>query len=243
MTEPLREREIEEQKRDPALGFQVPAEDASLLTPAEGESVASSEDARAAAAAVAGEGAAIDAAASDVPAASEALPVDAPATPVAPPAATTDAPPAESTKPARRPVILGAVRRILTFALVVALFVGGVAIGLMTFQTSRPGSAVTQGLQPRTSPPPVAQEFIAALAANDMDAVRSSLDAQQHKDITDELERFGIHRVERVETLGTEVDGPRSATVVMMLAENAEGVPFGVNLVILVDGGKIEGFR
>lgn len=183
-----------------------------------------------------------------VPAAEAAPPPDAAATtaPESTAVATAGAPATTAqavAKPSRRPAVLGAMRRVLTFVLVVALFVGGVALGTRAFQMARPGSPVAEALDPVTEPPPVAQEFIRALAANDMDGVRSSLEAQQHQDITQELEKFGIHRVDRVEVLGTEVDGPRSATAVMMLAENSDGVPFGVNLVILVDGGKIEGFR
>ena len=102
---------------------------------------------------------------------------------------------------------------------------------------------VTATIDPVASPPAVAQEFIRALATNDADALRSSLDQQPHKDITDEMTRFGIHRVQSIETLKTEIDGTRSATEIMMMAENADGLGFGINLVILVDGGKIEGFR
>jgi hypothetical protein len=89
----------------------------------------------------------------------------------------------------------------------------------------------------------VTVEFITALTSNDADALRSSLEKQPHIDLTGEFERFGIQRVTGVETLGTEVDGSRSATEVLMRAENTDGLAFAINLVILVDGGQIEGFR
>jgi len=149
----------------------------------------------------------------------------------------------EVARPRRRTIILAGLRRALAFTFAIALFVGGVVLGVTSFQASRPSTSVTDLIDSAASPPAVAQEVIRALGANDADALRSSLDLQPHKDITDEMERFGIHRVQRVETLGTEVDGTRSATEIMMMAENADGLPFGINLVILVDGGKIEGFR
>ena len=66
---------------------------------------------------------------------------------------------------------------------------------------------------------------------------------QQGASVKELAQRFGIHRVQSIETLKTEIDGTRSATEIMMMAENADGLGFGINLVILVDGGKIEGFR
>jgi hypothetical protein len=168
----------------------------------------------------------------------------APAPPLSETAALTPAiDPAVPAKPRRRTVFLATTRRVLSFAFGVALFVGGIAIGISAFQANRPLPLVTETLRLGAAPPPVAQEFITALAANDADALRSSLDIQPHKDITGEMTRFGIQRVHRVQTLGTQVDGTRSATEIMMMAENVDGLPFAVNLVILVDGGKIEGFR
>jgi hypothetical protein len=90
----------------------------------------------------------------------------------------------------------------------------------------------------------VANEFITALAANNADAVRSSLDQIPHLDLTDEMSKFGIQHIDKVEVLGTkDFGGGRSATEVLMEYQNTDGVPFAINLVILVNGGKIEGFR
>jgi hypothetical protein len=57
------------------------------------------------------------------------------------------------------------------------------------------------------------------------------------------MTKFGIQRVDDVQVLGTHVDGARSATEILMQYESTDGTPFAINLVILVDGGKIEGFR
>ena len=155
---------------------------------------------------------------------------------------SADSPPA-TVKISRQAVFLAGLRRVLAFSIAVLLFAGGFALGLRAFESSRPVPTVSASQNPSVSPPPVAQEFIAALRSNDADALRSALAPQPHKDITDEFERFGIRTVRDVETLGTEVDGTRSATEIMLMAENTDGLAFGINLVILVDGGKIEGFR
>lgn len=152
--------------------------------------------------------------------------------------------PAIPAKVSRRPVVITGLRRLVTFALAIALFAGGVALGATTFQRTRPAPVGVDGSITVADPPPaVTQEFIRALAANDADAMRSSLSAQPSKDLTDEFERFSIQRIVSVETLGTHVDGTRSATEILLRAEKTDGLPFEVNLVILVDGGKIEGFR
>jgi hypothetical protein len=94
------------------------------------------------------------------------------------------------------------------------------------------------------TPAPVASEFISALAANDADALRSSLEQVPHLDLTDEMSKFGIQHIDKVEVLGTkDFGGNRSATEILMEYQSTDGVPFAINLVILVDAGKIEGFR
>ena len=163
---------------------------------------------------------------------------DAPA--VAP---TTDAPATQ-----REPRRAAAGRVLRQFAVLViglALLVGGIALGNYAFQSSRPaptgGSGDPNGSL--TDPPAAAREFISALSINDADAIRSSLDRDPHLDLTREMTKYGIQRVDEVEVLGTTVDGPRSATEILMHYERDDGISFAINLVILVDGGKIEGFR
>lgn len=184
-------------------------------------------------------------------AAAEAGAVDTPATDAPPaesitaetPAIQADAP-AAPVKVSRRPVVIAALRRLVMFTLAVALFVGGIALGGAMFQRTRPVPAAIDGsIAVAGAPAAIAQEFIAALAANDADAMRSSLSPQPNKDLTDEFTRFTIKRITSVETLGTSVDGTRSATEILLRTEKDDGLPFEVNLVILVDGNTIEGFR
>jgi hypothetical protein len=152
--------------------------------------------------------------------------------------------PAEPVKVSRRPAVIAGLRRLVMFTLAVALFVGGIALGATMFQQTRPAAPGTDGsITLSGSPPTITQEFIAALAANDADAMRSSLGPQPNKDLTDEFTRFTIKRVTSVKTLGTSVDGSRAATEILMRTEKDDGLPFEVNLVILVDGSTIEGFR
>ena len=60
---------------------------------------------------------------------------------------------------------------------------------------------------------------------------------------SDEIERRGVITIDQVEVLGTHVAGQLSATEILMQYKNDEDIPLSINLVILVDGGKIEGFR
>jgi hypothetical protein len=192
--------------------------------------------------------AAVDAAAIDAGAV-EASAAEATTVEVAPAealAVAVEAPaePAQPVKVSRRPAVVAGLRRLITFALATALFVTGATLGVTTFQRTRPVALAPDGGIPITAPPSViAQEFIAALGANDADGMRSSLSAQPNEDLTDEFSRFDIKRILSVETLGTSVDGSRSATEILLRAEKTDGLPFEVNLVILVDGGTIEGFR
>jgi hypothetical protein len=181
---------------------------------------------------------AVDAGAVEAPA-GETIAVD-----TAPPEAVAVEGPPQPVKVSRRPAIVAGLRRLLTFTLAMALFVGGVALGATTFQRTRPVAlAPDGGITVMDAPPAVAQEFISALGANDADGMRSSLTAQPNKDLTDEFSRFDIRSIVSVETLGTSIDGSRSATEILLRAEKTDGLPFEVNLVILVDGGTIEGFR
>ena len=129
--------------------------------------------------------------------------------------------------------------------LVLALFLGGWALGQAAFARND-ADAPTAFADPGTDgtiPPAVVQEFIAALAAGDADSLRSSLQAEPHSRLTSEFRRFDIQAITAVDTLGTHVDGTRSATEVVMQGTTTEGTPISINLIILADGNAIEGFR
>lgn len=144
----------------------------------------------------------------------------------------------------RRRAVGGALKTVATVVIGAVLLVAGIAIGNYAYLTTRP-TPIALG-DPGTNlenPAPAAQEFIAALAVNDADAIRSSLDAAPHIDLSREMEKYGIQSVDSVDVLGTTVDGPRSATEILMHYQREDGIAFAINLVILVNDGKIEGFR
>ena len=146
---------------------------------------------------------------------------------------------------ARRRAVGGAIKAVLTVVIGVALFVGGVALGNYVFAATRstPTALTSDPAVTSQAAPPAAQEFISALAVNDADSIRSSLDQQPHIDLTNEMTKYGIQHIDSVDVLGTAVDGKRSATEILMHYQREDGIPFAINLVILVNDGKIEGFR
>lgn len=159
-------------------------------------------------------------------------------------AAAADAPAAAG--PRRRERFAIFLRRFVAFTLAVALLVGGIVLGSSIFQMTRPVADVVPPGQVGTTaeqPALVTQEFIGALRANDFDAMRSSMQAEAAIHFADEIERRGVRTIDNVEVLGTHVAGQRSATEILMQYKNDEDLPLAINLVILVDGGKIEGFR
>ena len=173
-----------------------------------------------------------------------AMPIDAAAMPaVAAGTAPTPEAAAPTSKPSRRPILLAWARRVVIFVISIVFLVGGVLLGASTFQRTRPVPAGIGAIEFSQPPADVAKEFIAGLAAGDADAVRSSLMPQPNKDLTDEFTKFGIQKVTGVETLGTAVDGTRSATEVLLHTTNTDGNKFDINLIILVQGNQIEGFR
>ena len=245
----------------PAANEPVPNPDASL-TP---EAAASAEAAAAAEATpteggtttdtasdpVASEAAVVtaDAAAADTTA-EELATIDAASDPAAAEAkAAEDAKVAADAKAerrmARRRAVGGAVKALLTVVIGIVLLVGGIAIGNYLFLATRsaPTALTSDPAVTAQDAPPAAKEFIAALAVNDADAIRSSLDHDPHIDLTNEMTKYGIQHVDSVDVLGTSVDGTRSATEILMHYQREDGIPFAINLVILVNDGKIEGFR
>jgi hypothetical protein len=147
---------------------------------------------------------------------------------------------------ARRERFATFTRQFIAFAIAVGLFAGGIALGSRIFQTTHPlPTGIPNGQVGTTAeqPPAVTREFVAALQANNFDALRSSLQMDPHIDFTDEMQRFHIKQIDKVEVLGTHVAETRSATEILVQFKNDDGIPLAVNMVVLVDGGKIEGFR
>jgi hypothetical protein len=158
--------------------------------------------------------------------------------------AASDAP--ADASPRRRERVTSFVRRLGVVAIAVALLVGGIALGSAIFQMTRPATDVVPTGQLGTTadqPALVTQEFITAMRASDFDALRSSLQQEAAIHFEDEIQRRAVKSIDKVEVLGTHVFGERSATEIVMQYKTDEDIPRSINLVILVDGGRIEGFR
>ena len=103
----------------------------------------------------------------------------------------------------RRRAVGGALKTVATVVIGAVLLVAGIAIGNYAYLTTRPTPiALGDPADEPRDPAPAAQEFIAALAVNDADAIRSSLDAAPHIDLSREMEKYGIQSVDSVDVLG-----------------------------------------
>ncbi len=148
--------------------------------------------------------------------------------------------------PRRRSLaIVAGLTRVLRFALVLAGFAFGVAIGYQAFTTSEP-PPTTAVVDPATAgnlPAPVVREFIAAVARNDADAIRSAVSADPYKALTAEMSRWEINTVTSVKTLATYEDGQRTATAFVMIGRDGSQNPVAINLVVETQAGNIVGFK
>ncbi len=161
--------------------------------------------------------------------------------PVADPTAT---PATTSPYKSRRLHLLAGIRWLVARAFAIALFLGGVAIGYGAYVAVQPPPIVA--LDPAvdgTVAPAVVTEFSAALASNDAAALRSAVPADPYQLLIAEMSRWDFQSVQSVETLSTYVDGPRTATELVMTGLSTEGLPVSVNLVVHVDAGQIASFR
>jgi hypothetical protein len=141
--------------------------------------------------------------------------------------------------------VVAGIGRLLRFALVVALFAAGIALGYRSF-LAQPSAAAGPAADPATAgkqPAPVIQEFIAAVATNDADRIRSAVPAEPYKLFTSEIERWKFQQVTSVETLATYEDGQRAATAFVMLGLDTNGNPIAMNLVVETQDGNIVSFK
>ena len=135
--------------------------------------------------------------------------------------------------------------RLLRFAAVLALFVGGVALGYSAHQSTIVGSAapVADPATAGNQPAPVIRELIAAVESNDADRIRSVVPSEPYKLFTSEMQNWAFQEVTSVETLATFEDGTRTATAFVMIGRSAQGNPVTINLVVETDGGNIVDFK
>ncbi len=135
--------------------------------------------------------------------------------------------------------------RLLRFAVVLALFAGGVALGYSAHQSTNVGSAapVADPATAGNQPAPVIRELIAAVESNDADRIRSVVPSEPYKLFTSEMQNWSFQEVTSVETLATFEDGTRTATAFVMIGRSAQGNPVTINLVVETDAGNIVDFK
>jgi hypothetical protein len=140
--------------------------------------------------------------------------------------------------------VLAGLRWLVARTVAIVLFVGGVALGYSAFVANQPPPIVA--IDPAvngTEAPAVVKEFIVALSSNDAAALRSAVPPDPYQLLIAEMSRWDFQSIQAVETLSTYVDGPRTATELIMSGLATNGTPVSVNLVVHVDGGKIASFR
>jgi len=144
----------------------------------------------------------------------------------------------------RRLAVPMAVARIASLVIGIALFVGGVALGVAWFQSNQ--EAPVEVADPATvgvATPAVVREFIVALESNDSDALRSAVAGDPYRLLAGEMQKWGFQEVTSVETLATTIDGSRSATEIVMRGRDTAAAPIIINLIVHTEGNAITDFR
>jgi hypothetical protein len=158
------------------------------------------------------------------------------------PPATTDAPVATQS---RRGAAARGTLRVVQFAIGVGLFVFGIWIGMQVFQSTQKSTdpvgatAVSNGVPT----PPVVQEFAHALQTGGPDAVRSSVSTDVFSLLASELQRWDYATIKKVDVLSTAVDGPRSATGLILTGTTTDGRTMWINLIVHAENGQISTLR
>jgi hypothetical protein len=152
---------------------------------------------------------------------------------------TTDAPPTSR----RKGIALGA-WRIARPMISLGLLALGILLGASAFLAVQPKDPAVLVDSPNTVQPPAAvREFISALAANNPDALRAAVPADPYRLLAGELETRGYQEITSVDTLGTMLDGDRSATEIVIHGSASGGQGLVVNLVVHAQNGVIVSFR
>jgi hypothetical protein len=174
---------------------------------------------------------------------STAEPLVPPAPAEAPVAKPTDAP--ATATPRRRAAAARGTLRVIQFVVGVGLFVFGIWIGMQVFQSTQKSTdpvgatAVSNGVPT----PPVVQEFAHALQTGGPDAVRSSVSTDVFALLASELQRWDYATINKVDVLSTAVDGPRTATGLILTGSTTDGRTMWINLVVHTANGQISMLR
>lgn len=158
--------------------------------------------------------------------------------------ATDPAAPAVSRRHQVRVKLAGFLHWFVLRILAVALFVGGVALGYNAYLNSQP--APVAAIDPAVADvpaPPVVQELVGALRANDEAGLRSVVPAEPYQLLIAEMDRWEFQDLTDVKVLSTALDGPRTATELILSGTSTAGNPVAINLVVHTSDGRISSFR
>lgn len=159
--------------------------------------------------------------------------------PTAAPEATAAAPAGQS-----RLRLLAMTRRLGGFAFTLALLVAGGWAGGEAFRNSQPVAAPPANPAVAGVPAPaVVQELAAAIKSNDTDRVRTSMAKEIFDSYAAELQKYSLSTVDSVEIVGTFVDGPRTATMLVLTARRTDTSPFALFLVVQTQDEQIVRLR
>ncbi len=192
---------------------------------------------------------------------------------VASPVATAGAPTSPTSEPAAAPAhaqgdagavgaitprtrvrVLAGLARFARFVVVLAILAVGIALGYARFQALQPassnaGSPATTGIEAPAS----VRGMVLALGRNDLEAARSSvppirntegaLVADPYLLLAGELRAMQLQEVRGVRTLSTFVDGPRTATAIIILGRTTPGADLSRHLIVQTLNGTIVSFK
>ena len=150
-----------------------------------------------------------------------------------------------SVRASRRGAAARSTIRLIQFGIGVGLFVVGVWIGTQAFEAAQrdPQTAGSTAVSNGVPTPPVVDEFASALGSGGPDAVRSSVSAEVFARLASELQRWNFSSISKVEVLSTAVDGPRTATAIVMTGPTSTGTTLAMNLIVQTEGGRISTLR
>ncbi len=187
----------------------------------------------------------LEAATPDLPITEPLIPSAAPPLPdVVPVMSATQAPTTEAPATSRGKRLALGTWRIARPMISLGLLVIGIVLGATAFGAVQPKDPDVLADAPSSVQPPAAvREFISALGANDSDALRASVPADPYRLLAGELETRGYQEVTSVDTLGTILDGDRSATEIVIHGSASSGQGIVINLVVHANNGVIVNFR
>jgi hypothetical protein len=128
----------------------------------------------------------------------------------------------------------------------VVLFVGGLAIGIETFQLTKPQvreAAHVQDVAPSADVPPAIQSLAAALRADDRKMLATVVPPKPYGLLAGELARMDMASISYVEILGTYPSQDFTVTQVFIIGADSTGSATATNILVHLQNGHIVDIR